>query len=159
MKKLKTYKIFEGGLNTIKCPKCDGTGEETGGSECELCNGLGLVTKPKSYKNKNDTIPIGTDEDVEAKIDVVLNKLLEKKVMISMLANTIDHVCGEVKKTLPLYIDEFLNDLNEYDEKVHDSVDKINDLLLDGFPNVKDMIEDVEREMEELQSYMKLKKK
>jgi hypothetical protein len=45
------------------------------------------------------------------------------------------------------------------DEKVRDSVDKINELLLDGFPNVKDMIEDVEKEMEELQNYMKLKKK
>jgi hypothetical protein len=62
------------------------------------------MKKLRTYKTFEARI--GEDENVEEKIDLVLTKLLDKKVMISMLANTIDHVCSEVRKTMPNYMDE-----------------------------------------------------
>lgn len=110
----------------------------------------------KTYETFDGSI--GLDQDDEERIDKVIELLLKKKEMISMLGDTINYVSKQIQQTLPLQIGEFMEDLYHYDDEAFEIIDHIKEKLIDGYPNVKDLIEDIEKEFNSLQNYMKLKK-
>lgn len=119
------------------------------------------MDKLKTYKIFETHItepPLIYDENIEKDIDEVVNKIIAKKQMISMLSDTIEHVSEQLKKCMPLQIDEFMQDLFYYDDEIYDSIDKIKEKMIDGYPNVNDLIEEVKEEIIKIENYMKLKK-
>lgn len=98
------------------------------------------------------------DQNDEEKIDEVMQSMINKKHIISALGDTINYVSKQIEKTLPLQIAEFMQDLYHYDAVVYEMVDHIKDKLIDGYPNIKDTIEEIEKEFSSIESYMKLKK-
>jgi len=111
----------------------------------------------KKYKTF-ESQAIGNDVNYEDKIDAAMQSLLKKKQLVSMLRDTITHVCDDIEKSLPKDIEGFMLDLYHYDDEIYSSVDEIKEKMIDGLPNLKDMIEDVESEFNKIQNYMKLKK-
>lgn len=114
------------------------------------------MRKIKNYKTFEN---FERDINAEEKIDQVIEDLLKKKNLISMLNDTINHVCNTIEKTLPLQLEEFMEDLHHYDEEIFQSVDSLKDKMIDGYPNLKDIIEEVLNDIETIENYMKLKKK
>jgi len=131
MDKLKTYKVFEkDGLSSV-------------------------IWDDKKTPKK---LPIGSDVDAEARIDEVMQNLLKKKDMILMLGDTINYVSDQIKKSLPLQIDEFMDDLKHYDEDIYGCIDELREKMIDGYPNMKDMIEEITEDIHTIESYLKNKK-
>ena len=115
------------------------------------------MSKLKTYK----TFEGKTIEDVnyEKEIDAVLENLVEKKTLISMLGDTINHVCDKVEEVFPKNYEDFESSLYEYENDIYNRVQEIKENLIDGFPNIKEMIEVVENDITEIEEYLKNKKK
>ena len=112
--------------------------------------------KLKKYKTFEDHIiryenlMPGHDLNYEDEYDKVISALSKQKSLISMLRDTITYVCGEIEKTLPKE-DNFYNNLQHYDEHVFGCVDEIKEIMIDGYPNLKDIMEDIEQDFNDLE--------
>jgi len=115
------------------------------------------MNKIKTYEQH--IINHGVDENGEDKIDQIIQSIIDKKHIISALGDTINYVSKQIEKTLPPQLNEFMQDLNYYDDEMFDCIDHIKEKLIDGYPNLKDMIEEIENEIVLMENYMKLKKK
>lgn len=128
-----------------------------------------MIKKLKTYKTfENHIIPgenligssgsnRGKDINYEREIDKILESLVQQKVLISMLGDTINHVSSTIEKILPDDLENFMGALEHYEDKIYTCVDKIKENLLDGYPNLKDMIEEVEININEIEKYLKEK--
>ena len=112
------------------------------------------MKKLKTYENFEI---VGKDENVEAEIDKILFALVKQKVLISMLRDTSLHVVNTIKKILPSELDEFTNSLRHYEHDVYLAFEKIRENLIDGYPNLEDLMEDMELEFTEIEEYLKAK--
>lgn len=99
----------------------------------------------------------GNDDNYEEEIDKVLALLLQQKVLVEMLGDTINHVSKQIEKVLPSPIEPFTNALKHYDDDVFVCVSDIIENMIQGYPNLKDLIDDVEQDMKELEKYLELK--
>jgi len=115
------------------------------------------MDKIKTYKSF-ENLEIGVDENYEEKIDETLENLLKKIRLVNMLSDTITHVCDEIEDALPSNLESFMSYLVHYDNEIYDAMDRIKDNMIDGYPNLKDMIEDVENDFLLMKSYISLKK-
>lgn len=93
----------------------------------------------------------------EEEFDAVIFNLSKHKEMISMLRDTIDYVCKEIQKTLPDN-ENFMNNLKHYDDEVFECVDNVMENMIHGYPNMKDIIEEVEKDFEYITNFIKNKK-
>lgn len=100
---------------------------------------------------------VGQDKNYEKEIDKVLDALVEKKILISMLKDTINHVCQKIEKTLPEELEEFDAALQHYDDDVYIRFQSIREKLLDGNDNIKDIIDEVEADIRDIEIYLKEK--
>jgi hypothetical protein len=110
------------------------------------------MNKLKTYENFDNR-----DINLEEKIDEILITLMKKKVLISMLRDTVEHVVEQVKSVIPKDVDKFQNDLRHYEEEVNFSFGRIRENVIDGYPNLKDMIEDIEMEFNQINEYLRKK--
>lgn len=114
------------------------------------------MRKLKNYKTFEE---LNIDLDYESEIDKVLENLIKQKTLVSMLRDTISHVCDRVEKSLPDSLEDFMGSLEHYEDDIFKRVDSIKDFMIDGYPNIKDMIEDVEGDIEYIENYIKNKKR
>jgi len=121
------------------------------------------MSKIKTYKNFENHIvtdenyfPSEVDVNYEEKMDAVMQSLLKRRQLVSLLSDTIEHVCGEIEKSLPPDLESFMEDLRHYDDEIFEAVDEIKEKMIDGY-NMKDMIEEVVHDFILIENYMKLK--
>lgn len=114
-----------------------------------------MIKKLKTYKTFENFK--GENSNYEKEIDKILESLVQQKVLISMLGDTINHVSSTIENMLPDDLDNFLDSLEQYEESVHDQVVEIINNLIEGRPNLKDMIEEVEININEIEKYLKEK--
>lgn len=106
----------------------------------------------KRYKNS-----IGEDINLEKDIEKVLLLLIKQKILISMLKDTITHVTKTVENIFPQPYEIYMDSLKHYEESIYKIVDKIRGLMFDDYPNLRDIIEDIELEYTDLE--IKLREK
>ncbi len=111
------------------------------------------LEKYKTFEGKYE------DVNYEKEIDKVLDAIVQQKLLISMLGDTINHVSDTIEKTFPEAIEEFIDSLQHYEDSVYANVEEIKEKMIDGYPNLKDMIEEVEIAMSEIEKYLKNKKR
>lgn len=99
------------------------------------------------------------DVNYEEEIDNVLESLIQKKFLISMLGDTINHVCDKIEEVFPDPPSEFMSSLYHYEDDIYNRVQNIRENMIDGFPNIKEMIDEVENNIVEIEKYLKNKKK
>ena len=114
------------------------------------------MDKLKTYKNF-ENLKTGVDENVEEEIDKILALLIKQKLLVSMLGDTITHVCQMIENVFPQPLDEFTAALEHYDEEIYKAVDDIRENMIEGCPNIKDMVEDVENDFKEIEKHLTLK--
>lgn len=113
------------------------------------------MKKLQTYKTFENVT--GVDENYEEEIDKVLALLVKQKVLVEMLGDTINHVAKSIEKVLPTPIETFTNALKDYDEQVSECVENIVENMIQGYPNLKDLIDDVEQDMREIEKHLELK--
>ena len=118
------------------------------------------MDKLKTYKKfegiRNTTS--GKSENYEEKIDNSLLLLYKQKQLVSLLGDTINHISSEIQKSMPLQLDEFIEDLEHYDEIMKTTIEEIREKMIDGYPNMKDMIEEIESDFILIERFLKSKK-
>ena len=122
------------------------------------------MDKLKSYQkfegvigSRRNTTP-GESENYEEKIDNALLSLYKQKQLVSLLGDTINHISSEIQKSMPLQLDEFMEDLDHYDDKIKETIEEIREKMIDGYPNMKDMIEEIESDFIVIERFLKSKK-
>lgn len=117
------------------------------------------MNKLKTYKTFETHIIRDENVDInyEDKIDKIIQALLEQKVLVQMLGDTINHVSQAIEKVLPQPLEDFMADLLHYDEEIFTCIDDIQEKIINGMPNIKDMIEDVEHDFNMIENYLKMK--
>lgn len=114
-----------------------------------------MPNKLKKYENFNSSF----DYDYEKEIDDILVSLIKKKILISMLRDTVDNIKDQIKSIIPNPINKFNDMLEHYDDDVHESFGIIKDVLIDGFPNIIDQIKDLDESFNVIEEYLKNKLK
>lgn len=121
------------------------------------------MKKLQRYKTFENQIVEEDDDFVingnhEEEIEKVLNLLVQQKVLISMLGDTINHVSKQIEKVLPEPLETFTEALKQYNNDVYECVDEIIENMIQGYPNIKDLVDDVENDIVEIENYLKSKK-
>lgn len=114
------------------------------------------MKKLKTYKIFEAAHP--NDHNYEKEIDNVLEKLVEQKIYISMLKDSIYQVSQMVEDVFPEDMDNFLGALHHYEKSIYDKVDMVKTNLIEGYPNLKDLIEEVENDILDIENYLVEKK-
>lgn len=96
-------------------------------------------------------------DEFKAEIHKVLEGLVKQKIQVSMLNDTIQHVCSSIEKTLPPELEEFMSALEKYDHDISSNVSDIINVMIDGYSNIKDLIEEVESCINEIEKFLKTK--
>lgn len=122
-----------------------------------------MIKKLKTYKTFEGLgTPFHKEEDprdinYEDKIDEVLKDLIKRKQNISLLKDTIDFICKDLEKALP-DMEQFMAALQHYDKEIYDSVSEIKENMIDGMPNIKDIIGEVSNNFDYIEDFLKNKK-
>jgi anion-transporting ArsA/GET3 family ATPase len=113
-----------------------------------------MSKKLKTYENFGKI----EDANYEKEIDEILESLVKQKMLISMLNDTISHVSETIEKIFPHPAEQFMEVLHHYEDTIHDSVQLIRETMIEGVPNIIDMMQDVEYEFDRIEEYLKNKK-
>jgi hypothetical protein len=114
-----------------------------------------MSKKLKTYKTFES---IGEDINYEKKVDKILSDLVQYKVLLSMLGDTVNHVCSKIESVFPEPLENFMDILKDYDEDMYQKVEELRENLLEGYPNIKDMVENVEDNIKDIEKYLQLKR-
>jgi gas vesicle protein len=115
------------------------------------------MKKLKTYKLFESGDP--TDQNIEKEIDKILETLIEQKLYVIMLRETTMQVSKLIEQSLPKELDQFMDALKDYEEDVFEKVDTIKNNILDGFPNMKDLAEELENGIIDIEEYLNNKRK
>ncbi len=115
------------------------------------------MKKLKTYESFEADNP--ADQNVESEIDKILEALIEQKLYVIMLRETTTQVSNLIERTLPKELDQFMDALKDYEEDIFEKVDTIKNNILDGFPNMKDLAEEIENSIIDIEEYLNNKKK
>jgi methyl coenzyme M reductase subunit D len=98
------------------------------------------------------------DHNYETEIDAILEKLVEQKIYVSMLRDSINQVSQMIEEVFPDDMDTFMGALTHYEESISDKVEMIKQNMIDGYPNLKDLIEELENDISDIEDYLEEKK-
>lgn len=105
--------------------------------------------KLKKYENFNII------NESEEEIKKVLKNIVNNKIKVSMLNDTIKNVCSSIEKSLPLELEQFTSALEKYDYDISCKVEDIISVMIDGYSNIKDLIEETENNIIEIENFLK----
>lgn len=97
------------------------------------------------------------DINYEAEFDKVLKILVERRIYITMLKDTIYNLSNMIEKMLPDDLEQFMDSLKHYDEDIYEKMDTIKNNMIDGVPNLKDLIEEVDSGIEDIAIFLEEK--
>jgi hypothetical protein len=116
------------------------------------------MDKIKSYKTfENNLNPVGQDLNIEREVDKALLKIVQQKKLISMLKDTISYVSTTVDKSFPQPTQTFMDTLHDYDEEALGIVQDMRNLIMDDYPCLIDIIDDIETRFMDLENFLKNK--
>jgi lipoate-protein ligase A len=111
------------------------------------------MKKLKSY-DKFDLKEAMTRPSDFSAIDTLIEKILMKKNLIFMLNETFNHVSEEIKSVMPEDINKFVKTLSKEEKQIWTTVESLNDLMVDGFPSIKDSFEEILDDIKILEKHM-----
>lgn len=87
----------------------------------------------------------------------ILENIVQFKIYISMLRDTINHVCNTLEKIVP-NSDEYMETL-KVNKDLYLSMDTIIQYMINGDHNIKDAIEEVELSFDDIEQYVNYTKR
>lgn len=114
---------------------------------------MNILKKYKFFEAKHPN-----DHNYESEIEAVLEKLVEQKIYISMLKDSIYNVSEIIEEILPNDIEQYISALYHYEKSMAEKVEMIRQNLIEGYPNLKDLVEELENDISDIEEYLEDKK-
>ncbi len=115
------------------------------------------MKKLRTYKTFESAHP--NDQNYEKEIDLILKKMVESKIYIIMLRDSIIQVSSMIEDSFPNNVEPFMGALQHYEQEIFEKVEMIRSNIIDGYPNLKDIIEELENDISDIEEYLEKKDK
>lgn len=111
------------------------------------------MKKLKTY-NRFDLKEAVTRPSDSSSLDVLIENIIKKKNLIMMMNETFNHISDELKNVMPQDMSEFMQTLNKEERQIWKTIESLNDLMVDGYPSIKDSFEEVVDDIKILEKYL-----
>jgi hypothetical protein len=111
------------------------------------------MKKLKTYNRFDLKEAVTRPSDLSA-LDVLIENIVKKKNLILMMNDTFNHISDEIKSVMPSDMSEFMQSLGKEERQIWKTIESLNDLMVDGYPSIKDSFEEVIDDIKILEKHL-----